>query len=475
MRTILFGLMITALTACGSGSVSDDDDDNGDGGNGGADSSVNPGDPVLIAGGGVGPGAIDGTLHVYVIDAKSGAPLSGATVRVGAPDAGSPLEATTDGSGLHTFTDGSLSGAQTVTATASGYAAATWFGVTGLNVTLPLRKRPEPNPATANVSGTIDGWSSMPAPSGNDYNAAFVAYSTTEDYAEPENNIVQATDGNDLPVNTCLRTYIDNPACNWQMKVRTGKQIHYAILVRGDSHGSTDPADHDITLYGIAVKTGLDLTANQTITGETLTMISAGNLQNVTATVPAPPGGIDSAVGLPFLDMGEYGQLIFAIPTLTPSDNSTKVIALSGEFAGGKYLMAGAAAPSAENVDYPKSSTFQRDVNIASPVTLAAWLPYATGLSASGGSYSFTPVSGASLQAVTFYDGAGNTQWSVVLLDGTTSFTLPALSPDPLPSGNLEMRVLAADVAGFASDDFSLDDWSDQLARVSEASTSFTH
>ena len=285
MRSIKCVLTVAAimLAACGTGAVGDDDDDGGSGGDGGGSvDSGNPGDPVLVAGGGVAPGAIDGTLHVYVIDAKSGAAISGASVRVGAADASAPLEATTDASGLHSFVDASLSGAQTVTAVASGYAAATFIGVAGLNVTIPLKKRPQPSFPTANVSGTIDGWSGLPAPSGlTYYNAAFVVYSATEDLADPENNIVQAVNGDDLPVNTCVRTYFDNPACNWQMKVRTGKQIHYAVIISADSKGDTDVTnDDDIQLLGIAVKTGLDLSSGQTVNNETLTMVSAGNIIN---------------------------------------------------------------------------------------------------------------------------------------------------------------------------------------------------
>ena len=191
--------------------------------------------------------------------------------------------------------------------------------------------------------------------------------------------------------------------------------------------------------------------------------------------MPAPPGGIDNAVGLPFLDMGEYGQLVFAIPTITPSNSTTRVIANTGDFSGGHYFVAGSAAPSAANVDFPNSSTFKRDVSFPGSVTLEAWLPYPTSLSASSGSYSFSPASGASLHSATFYDGSGNTVWSVVVLDGSSSFALPALTPDPLPAGSVEMRVLAVVVPGLVTTDFSIGDWTDDLTKAAEASTTFTN
>src|SRR5262245_14224624 len=94
----------------------------------------NSADPMLIPEGGVGSGRIDGKVNVYVIDSDTYAPINGATVYVGA------LSGSTDATGLHTFEDGSLSGPQTISATATGYAASTWIGANGANVTIPLDK-----------------------------------------------------------------------------------------------------------------------------------------------------------------------------------------------------------------------------------------------------------------------------------------------------------------------------------------------
>src|SRR5262245_24622622 len=101
------------------------------GGDDGGDDATGT-DPKLVAGGGVTGAPIDGQLHVHVIDAVTGMPITGAVVTAKG-------EQMTSAAGLATFTDASLSGPQTVSATASGYAAATWVGVGNVNITLPLQ------------------------------------------------------------------------------------------------------------------------------------------------------------------------------------------------------------------------------------------------------------------------------------------------------------------------------------------------
>ena len=100
--------------------------------------------PVLVPGGGLGGGAIDGYLNVYVIDADTNAPLTAAAVQVGASSASAPCMALTDSTGLVTFDPMScpmLHGAVTVTASATGYAPSTWIGANGANMTINIQDR----------------------------------------------------------------------------------------------------------------------------------------------------------------------------------------------------------------------------------------------------------------------------------------------------------------------------------------------
>lgn len=123
-----------------------------------------PGDvglaPVEVSGGGVSashagafayfdpaanPGTwgepIDGALNITVQDAQAGTRLAGATVVLG-PDA-SGLRGITDDNGQVTFSNASLVGRQTVTASLTGYQIFQLAGFDAENVTLPLERIPQ--------------------------------------------------------------------------------------------------------------------------------------------------------------------------------------------------------------------------------------------------------------------------------------------------------------------------------------------
>lgn len=94
--------------------------------------------PMLVPGGAIGGGHIDGYLNVYVTDTDSNAVIAGAEVKV---NGGGACQAATDATGLATFdpsTCPSLKGPVTLDASASGYAPSTAIGVNGANVTMTL-------------------------------------------------------------------------------------------------------------------------------------------------------------------------------------------------------------------------------------------------------------------------------------------------------------------------------------------------
>ena len=98
--------------------------------------------PKMIPGGGVADGTIDGHLFVYVTDEETRAALSSASVRVGDASDPAPCTVLTDSTGLAKFEPDScpaLKGPVMLTVSATGYAPATWIGVNGTNITLPLR------------------------------------------------------------------------------------------------------------------------------------------------------------------------------------------------------------------------------------------------------------------------------------------------------------------------------------------------
>jgi hypothetical protein len=433
------------------------------GGGGGGDDGDDDGGGPAIAGGGVTGAPIDGALDVYVVEPGGEVPIAGAEVHVGA------LSAVADADGHVAFADASLTGAQTVTATAAGRTAATWFGVDGASVTLPLAPQPLDTPS-AHVTGTIAGWDDLPTPSFDHYNLGLVLYTFTDDIAAPENRLTQPTDGNGAPLDTCLMTAVSN-SCDWEMVARVGQQRHFAIIVDGDTNGTTsDSTDDTYTLIGYAISPSMTLTDGQQVSGETLTMIDA-TLSPLTVSFPAAPGGLGNVVAIPTLDLGDDGRFVFPLPTLSPGHLTTQVLPPTGEFAG-NYDLVALATPVGAAVPY--STTFQNDISLGGTSTFPAWLPLPASLTAGGRSFSFTSPDGASIDFATFTRADGTAVWNVSVLDGASSFELPALTPDPLGTAPLTFTVASAEVPGFDPTDFRVLDLPGALHRAAGASTAFT-
>jgi hypothetical protein len=463
MKPVLSSVLV-ALLVGGCGGGGDDDGADGDGG-ANIDGAGANADPMLIPGGGVRSGAIDGVLHVHAIDGEDDSPIGGATVYV------DDLEGTTASSGLITFEDASLSGAQTITVVAGGFATSTWIGANGTNVTVPL-SRPTTTTPQAHVEGTITGWDSLPSPGLGEYNLAVVLYSFTDDFGSPENTIAQPMSGGDA-LNLCINSPLSNPGCNWQMNTRVGPQVHFAVILRADDGGSlTDPSDDTYELLGFAMKAGQNMSSGQNLTGQALAMVDVSGCADATVTFPAAPTGAQtSRVAVPFVDMGAEGQLPMPLPTLAPGANTTKVPPLAGAFANATYNMISIAVP--EGAERPFSSSFARDVSLTGTYPLPGYLAPPTGLSANSGTFAFSGANGAAAHLISFLDSGESTSWLVTILDDTETFAIPPNIPNPLPTGTVEMRATAFELPNFNPADFSLATLPADLTRVSDDNITF--
>lgn len=444
MRALL-GLALVAACGGGGNPPADDVGDDTD-------------TPVLVPGGGVTGAAIAGHVNVYVIAKDTGDPIAGAMVQ-----AGDVAAAATDADGLVVVTDASLTGAVAITATAPGRAAATWFGVVGSSATIPLELATTP---VAHVSGSISGWDSLPDPAFGNYNLAVVLYSLTDELGAPENHIAQP--GGTTPANTCIKSAVSN-MCAWQMNARVGHQIHFALIVEGDPHGTnSDPSDDTYELKGYAIGTAMDLSDNQTVSGENLTVVPDNQRTPITVTFPTATGSLSDMIAIPMLDLGDAGRLPFALPSITPGAPSSEVITATGQFAG-TYDVVGLATP-AGAATAPYSSAFARDTGASA--TLPAWMPTVSA-SAIGGQYAVMGADAAPLHYAVFTRGTTRL-WTVSLLDGGSSFGVPAQLPGLLGTGVTTIDVSAAEVASFDPAHFAVPDVTDGLIRAAGASATFT-
>jgi hypothetical protein len=504
-RIVGIAILVAAAGACGGGRAIEPDGGLGgaggvgpgvDGAGGAGGPGVDGGTlaPRLIPGGGVGDGPINGALNVYVIDEDTRNVLSSAAVRVGAAAELEPCQALTDSTGLARFSsrgqspDGGtggagcklLTGPVTLTVSASGHAPATWIGVNGGNLTIQLRAISAPPIGRATVMGTIAGWDTMPPPALNHNRLALIGASSNPNLTDRANNMDQGTRSVavdvggqiysfDVASNVCVRN--SNPAamvndCNWVLTTHTGPQAHFAILLDQDTKGTDDETDDTTTVTGWAVKTGLSFASGTTNTGESLQPIADADMQSFAASFATGPSGLDYMVAYPVLDLGAEGRITIILPTLDSTNKTTRVPRLTGPLAGGHYDMT-ATAVDDPTKSLPATITLLRNVNLSSTVAVTSWLPPPTGVAMANGTFSFVPATGATLHAAELQTMDGQRRWAITIFDGSTSFTLPGLSPDPLPLGTIRYGVSALRIPGVDLKNLVFDDLSDVITDIS--------
>ena len=69
----------------------------------------------------------------------------------------------------------------------------------------------------------------------------------------------------------------------------------------------------------------------------------------------------------------------------------------------------------------------------------------------------------------------GKRAWSITIFDGTTSFTLPGVSPDPLPAGPALFVANALVIDGFDPMNATFDDVRNKLTHLASDQVMFTH
>ena len=192
--------------------------------------------PRVIPGGGIGDGAIDGVVNLYVIDDLTRQPVAGATVRVGG------MDGMTDSSGL--FVANNVEGPQTVSIAASGYRSELWLGANGANMTVDVKLATDPGTTSANISGSITGFDAVTVPAGH-HKAAIVAYSQDDKASDAENNLATAFNAN------ICDTALANGTCSFTVTTRTGHVALIAMILDHDLNGTPlDGSDDKFTIIG---------------------------------------------------------------------------------------------------------------------------------------------------------------------------------------------------------------------------------
>ena len=425
--------------------------------------------PTLIPGGGVSDPGIDGEVNVYVIDEDTDAPISGATVRVGA------IEGTTDATGLFVAAGADLVGPQTILVKATGRGSGMWVGVGGANITIGLGLNPEPmvDPPQAELSGTIAGWDNQTVAEGH-IRVALVTYSQGKNLDDAGNDIEQPAGTNILLAGACVRLPDGTPGqrpCAWRVAASTGTIALGAVVVDVDTNGTPlDDSDDTQAVIGAAVLNPITVVAGTNQAGLSLDLLAPAQLTTAAVAFGTLPAGWTLAQGVVGLDLGAGGVLRTQL--VTPAASTVVVPSLSVATGSSYELLV--VARESDAADAAESVVIRRGLASASGLDAGAFLTPPTGLASDRATISLARSAGADLDIIEISTSSGsgtsNQLFGIAILDGTTSVTLPT-DFAPLPSGALEVKATSADLAdGVELDDFAIDDFETLLLRAASDS-----
>jgi hypothetical protein len=203
-------------------------------------------------------------------------------------------------------------------------------------------------------------------------------------------------------------------------------------------------------------------------------MIADADMQTVTASFVSPPSGMNYLASYPALNLGAAGRIPIILPVLDQTHATTRVPKPSGPLAGATYDLI-AQAQDAKGQAAPATLSWSRGVSLSGTVAVSTWLPPPGALSTAGGTFSFSPVAGATLHSAELRSSTGDRAWAVTIFDGSTSFTLPGLSPDPVPLGTVTFSVSALQIPGVKLTDVQFDDAKDLLTGLSSDEVTYSH
>jgi len=400
-------------------------------------------EPHVIPGGGIGDGAIDGEVNIYVIDNQTDLPISGAMVGVG------DLEAmAVDETGLAIVPD--VKGAQTIAVKAAGYRSAVWVGANGANVTIPLTKL-DPVVAQATLTGTIAGFDTFTV-AANHVKAAGVLYAQSDNLGDEANNL--ATPNGE---NFCVGT----TTCDWTLVSRTGSLHVIAALLDIDPMGTAATDDDTITVRGWAMKqvTVAD-GANQS--GIVLDAIELGNLDTVTVDLGTPPAALPETGVLVGIEVSD-DEVIQLPMSFLSTDGTTMLAPKLAVFPGSTYRLTGIAQTTAGDADAQSIVIHRRLTSNA--LAAGTWLAPPTGVTITRTTAAWTPIPGALVAQASWEDTPKHTLLEISVFDpAATSVTVPSLVALPA-TGTLTGRVggIAATIDPM---NFSLDADRDKLTGI---------
>jgi hypothetical protein len=270
----------------------------------------------LVPGGGVAGPAVADELSVFVVDAATGQKIAGASV-----GDGSGLAVQTDATGVARLAVSEQRPLR-VHAGAQGYVPATWQGMLGAALTVPLIRRDYEAPFTT-VSGTLEGFSSLsPSRAGRYLMARFEA-SQKPDLDSLDTNV--ARDSSETT--SCRQTEVGQ-GCQFSLRVPSSQRAIFAVLAEGDDAGTPeDLTDDHFEMVGLGVARGLELRRGDALANVRVQLLDRQMLLSVLIDPSKAPDLSSAVVGVPgvnadgdVLVFGAFGEQMTSF--LVPSKQS---------------------------------------------------------------------------------------------------------------------------------------------------------
>ncbi len=257
-----------------------------------------------VSGGGVTGDALGARLSVVVVDAISGRRVPGALVQ----RANTAANARTNHVGV-TGLDVGTERPVIVTVSAAGYVPASWQGLQGSMLTVPLVPSGYRAPH-ALVSGTLDGWEALQPSAPSRYLIAHFAHSRRPDL----DSIDTVIERDATEQVTCTKRGGSDP-CRFSLRVPVSRRTVFVSVAEVDEQNTeNEPSDDTFSVVALGLTGNLSLTAGGSAPGLRMSFQLASALSRVRVDPTRLPDLSRAVVGLPGVNASGEVLLFDAFP-----------------------------------------------------------------------------------------------------------------------------------------------------------------
>ncbi len=268
--------------------------------------------------------------------------------------------------------------------------------------------------------------------------------------------------------NLCFKGPGPVQPCSWRINARAGTIAVAAGIADYDSKGTASEADDTITITGFAIKQPLTVVDGANQTGIMLDLLAAGSTTTASVSFGTPPAALTDRGGIVGVDLGTTGVL--RLSQVSPTQTSAVVPSLTAITGATGYEFLGFASEPVTDGTAGQSVVIRRGITSASSIAAGEWMEPPAGLASDRATVSLTPVAGAFAHVIEIdtnpTTGMGNRTMSIIILDDTTTVTLP-VEFAPLATGPLSVTANAFDPGtGFEVRNFEVDSLIDSIQRL---------